>query len=643
MIYKSCDHIEHGLFFSTDFVCHCCHLSGENIESEKIFSNWHGEILDWQKVLEAKNQKREAHKRGEFSSCCKNCPNLRENDWEEEFYINTIFLSHFTKCNSNCSYCFTAADKKFYNSFKENSILPVLEDLAKNKSIHFDGTVFITGGEPTELKELDKIIEFFEKNNQRRYFIQTSGIKYSKAIAQILEKGKSTVTISPDAGCKDTYKKIKRVNAFNKVMDSLKKYNEKTKDESVLTAKYIFVPEINDNKKEVDLWFDACQKRKLKNLSVDFESGFLSMYPKRIPDAVPQLIKYIQQRGDAAGINVTLEANAVQLLNNLENNICATIAKNPISKAYFSCEENLHTICFMPEGLRHCMYLSAENAPEAITISVNNPVNADEVFASKLEIEQQRMKGKIHPNCKNCFMASKKIHDGRNYISKVLISHRTDCNAECTFCYNRFDKDVKYDLYPIMPQLEQFKPYFNNGCEMHFGGGEPTIWEEFDEIIDFAMKENFSNIFIATNGTKFSQKLADAILAGKAQLVVTTDTADSLLFKNLKGISFEEVTENLKKYIEYDKTGTAIQNKYIIIPNVNDNEDAINQWIEFNKQIGIKNLAIDIEACFFSRNRNKISARLKKLVTFAEKTIQDNGLNCILYNFASQMRFDDKK
>ncbi len=643
MIYKSCDHIEHGLYFSTDFVCHCCHLNGKDIENEKILSNYHGEILDWQQILDAKMKKREAHQRGEFSPCCQNCPHLREADWEDEFYVNMLFLSHFTKCNSNCTYCFTAEDKKRFNSFKEYSILPVLEDLAKNKSVHFDGTIFITGGEPTELKELDKIIEFFEKNNQQHYFIQTSGIKYSKAIEQILEKGKATVTVSPDAGSKDTYKKIKRVNAFNKVMDNLKKYNEKTKGDSVLVTKYIFVPEINDNRKEVDLFFDACQKRNLKNISLDFESGFLTMYPKRIPEMVPQLIKHLQQRGENSGINVTLEANAAILLNNLDNNICATISKNPINKEYFSCEENLHTICFMPEGLRHCMYLSADDAPDAIKISEESPVNPDYVFDYKHKIEEQRRKGKIHKNCKNCFMASKKIHDNREYISKVLISHRTDCNAECTFCYNRFDKDTKYDLYPIMPQLEQFKPYFKNGCEMHFGGGEPTIWEEFDEMIDFAIKEKFSNIFIATNGTRFSQKLADAIAMGKVQLVVTTDTADELVFKNLKGISLEDVTENLKKYIEYDKTGSAIQNKYIIIPNVNDNEDSINQWIEYNKQIGIKNLAIDIEACFFSRNRNKISVRLKKLVSYAEQTIQDNGLNCILYNFASQMRFDDKK
>ncbi len=643
MIYKSCEHIEHSLYFSADSVYHCCHLVGKEFEDEKILNNYHGEKIDWQRVIDIKNQKREAHKRGEFSSCCKNCPSLREQDWPEENYINQIFISHFTKCNSNCVYCFTAEDKKKYNSFKEYPILPVLEDLAKNDFFHFDGTIFITGGEVTELREFDKIIEFFEKNGERRYFIQSSGIKYSKSIEKILASGKADVNISPDSGSKDTYKKIKRVNSYNKVVDNLKKYNAKMAEGSILSSKYVIIPNENDNIKEIDMWFDTCQKIKLKNVAVDMEASFLNINPKQIPEVIPEMIKHIQQRGKEADINVHLYSNAQQLVRGLDNNIYATISKNPIKKEYLSCEEFLHTICFMPEGLRHCSFLNAEDAPPAISITEEHPINTDYVFECKHEIEEERIKGKISKNCKNCFKACKKVHNNQNYISKVLISHRTDCNADCTFCYNRYEKDTKYDLYQILPQLERFKPYFQNGCEMHFGGGEPTIWEEFDEMIDFALKENFSKIFIATNGTRFSQKLADAIKAEKAQVVITTDTANPLVFKNLKGISFEEVTDNLKKYITYDTTGNAIQNKYIIIPNVNDNEDSIIEWVNYNQQIGVKNLAIDIEACFFSRNRNKISPRLKNLVSFAESLIQERNMNCILYNFASQMRYDDKK
>ena len=114
MIYKSCEYIEHGLYFSTDSVYHCCHLVGRGFDNEKVLSDYHGEKLDWQQIIDIKNKKREAHKRGEISPCCQNCVHLREQEWGDENYVNQIFIAHFTKCNSNCVYCLTSKDKKYY-------------------------------------------------------------------------------------------------------------------------------------------------------------------------------------------------------------------------------------------------------------------------------------------------------------------------------------------------------------------------------------------------------------------------------------------------------------------------------------------------------------------------------------------------
>lgn len=310
--------------------------------------------------------------------------------------------------------------------------------------------------------------------------------------------------------------------------------------------------------------------------------------------------------------------------------------------AYKSCEDCMHTLCFMPEGLRHCMYMIPENAPPVIPVFSNRPIDPEYVFDCKLEIEEMRMDGYVQSDCENCFRIDVKDFDNEKYINKVLISHKTDCNAKCTFCYNNFAGNNRHNPYKIIPQLEQFKPYFKD-CEMHFGGGEPTIWEEFDEIIDFAIKENFKKIILATNGSVFSEKLAEAIKNGIAEPVFTTDTADAELFKTIKGLNFEEVTENIKKYLTYDEEKAAIHNKYIIIPNVNDNENAIRQWVDYNEQLGIRNLAVDIEAIFFNENRGNIDEKYKNLVLFAENIILEKGIKCDLYSFASQMKYDDNK
>lgn len=310
--------------------------------------------------------------------------------------------------------------------------------------------------------------------------------------------------------------------------------------------------------------------------------------------------------------------------------------------AYKSCEDSLHTICFMPEGLRHCMYMIPENAPPVIPIFSNRPVDPEMVFDLKFEIEEMRMDGYLQSDCENCFRACVKDFDNEDYINKVLISHKIDCNAHCSFCYNKYAENIRYNPYKIMPQLEQFKPYFKN-CEMHFGGGEPTMWDEFDDIVDFAIKERFKKIFIATNGSIYSEKLAQAIKMGMAEPVFTTDTADAELFAKMKGLDFNEVTENIKKYLECDEERIAVRNKYLIIPDVNDNEELIRKWVEYNEELGVKNLAIDIEAIFFNENRGQIDEKYKKLVLFAENLILEKGLKCDLYSFASQMKYDDNK
>lgn len=643
MIYKSCDCIAHGIYFGTNSIWHCGNLVGRNHDEEALITNYKGENIDWKKIIELKRQKREEHKNGVVAECCKNCPQFVEKDWDEEDYINETIIAHFTKCNSNCSYCFTSKDKKGYNSLKEYKIINLLKDFEKSGYLKFDHKVIITGGEPTELREFDGIVDFFDKHNQNKFYIETNGIKHSRAIEKVLAKGRGIVTISVDCGTRETYKQIKNVDEYRRVCDTLKKYVKKTSPESLLISKYVIIPEVNDNLKEIDAWFDACKEIGIKNAAIDMESEFLSEYPRRIPEIIPELIKHIQERAENEGIAVSLFGNAQRMVDNLENGTFATMKENPVKREYFSCEDFLHTVSFMPDGLRHCMYLSPDNAPPVIPIFRDSVVNTDYVFECKHEIEEQKMEGMIQDDCKHCFKACKQVHDNRDFISKVLISHRKDCNAHCVYCYNQFDKKVTTGTYDILPQLKAFSPYFENGCEFHFGGGEPTIWEEFDDIIDFALNENITKICIATNGSRFSQKLADAVKAGKAQVVFTTDTANADIFRNLKGLSFDEVTENIKKYLEYDPTKEWLENKYIIIPNINDSEEAIKQWVEYNKNLGMKKLAIDIEAIFFSQNRENISDRLKKLVTYAEELIKSNDMYCNLYGFAQQMKYDDKK
>lgn len=309
---------------------------------------------------------------------------------------------------------------------------------------------------------------------------------------------------------------------------------------------------------------------------------------------------------------------------------------------YFSCEECFHSLSFSPEGLRHCMHIPPQFAPSIIPVNDSVLLNPDDIFKKKELIEQERKNGIISDYCKKCVNASKKFHNNQRFITRVRISHRTDCNASCDFCFNQFI-ERHFKPYKILPQLKQFKDFFEKGCEMFFGGGEPTIWDEFEDIINFAINENFTGIFIDSNGSVFSEKLAEAISLRKVQLVISTDTVDPVAFKKLKGLDFDVVINNIKKYLEYDIDKNQVMCKMIILPFVNDTEEQIAKWVDFHAALGLRQLALDIESIFFRGHRENIPQKYIYLLKYAEKLIIHKGLKCIRYGFVQQLIHDDKQ
>ena len=76
---------------------------------------------------------------------------------------------------------------------------------------------------------------------------------YDKSIAEILAGNRGYLVVSVDAGTRETFYKVKGVDAFDRVCDTLRRYSDKS--EKAIYLKYIFLPGVNDNKAEVDSFF----------------------------------------------------------------------------------------------------------------------------------------------------------------------------------------------------------------------------------------------------------------------------------------------------------------------------------------------------------------------------------------------------
>ena len=122
MQYKSCQWVNRGIEFRTDEIRLCCYgyLQGRETEYQTtLFTDYHGGKIDWDAFFKKKDELKQMHKEGKYLDACKDCIYLHERDWDEENYINHFTFNHWTKCNCNCTYCYTNGDKKAFNKYKE--------------------------------------------------------------------------------------------------------------------------------------------------------------------------------------------------------------------------------------------------------------------------------------------------------------------------------------------------------------------------------------------------------------------------------------------------------------------------------------------------------------------------------------------
>ena len=304
--YISCKWLESGVCFDNGVygsnVKLCCYMSAPGGGNSMIFEGYKGEKINWEEFFKIKNQYREVQKRGDTVEGCRGCVFLEENDWIQSDYIDSIIFDHFTKCNCNCTYCYTEEDKKRYNSLKTYNIFPIIEDMYKLNILKVGGSIGFGGGEPTILPEFEKLLNFLIKKGFRNIRVPSSGIKYSRVIEKGIKTGQVTVVVSIDSSSSETYQKIKQINAYNVVSKNLIRYAKAQKNSYNVISKYIIIPNINDNKTEIDGWLNFNKKNNIGIIVIDIENSWLNKYREDKPDEkVLDLIRYVKEKSQIMG------------------------------------------------------------------------------------------------------------------------------------------------------------------------------------------------------------------------------------------------------------------------------------------------------------------------------------------------------
>lgn len=219
-------------------------------------------------------------RKGEENDCSK-CPHLKPGFWPKKVKLDTVSFGTNQPgdvCNLKCIYCFAESqlqhlkdDKDGYTTYE---IIKQLSEMPELDTSDFN--INLSNGEFCANKDCDKIFDILLKTKWKVSFI-TNGSIYREKFAEFLKTGRVIkVQTSLDAGTRETYKKVKQVDAFDRVVENMKKYPYRDVN---FILKYIFLEGINDNEADIDGFFEIAKSVGCKRITISSDL-FKPLTPK---------------------------------------------------------------------------------------------------------------------------------------------------------------------------------------------------------------------------------------------------------------------------------------------------------------------------------------------------------------------------
>lgn len=223
--YYSCANIRNGFnFYRNGKISSCCYT----VENDLIIGNIEDKDII-KKIEKFQNNLIKLHKKGLVPECCKNCTNFRKNKWNDRINkkLSWIPLNHYKICNLKCVHCGYRKNDDNEKDTNHDLVLNLLKKLHKKRKLRSDCTIAIGGGEPSINKGVEQILQFC-LDKKYKALINSNGAKYSKIFADGVNKGLFALDLTPDAGSKEVYLKIKGADFFEIAWDNIKKYVKAT-------------------------------------------------------------------------------------------------------------------------------------------------------------------------------------------------------------------------------------------------------------------------------------------------------------------------------------------------------------------------------------------------------------------------------
>ncbi|SCM83667.1 putative Radical SAM domain protein [uncultured Sporomusa sp.] len=264
--YEGCSLLETQLVVDQNSLFHCCYVGETRNDPPKL--QWREQIEDTVNAfLESRNQLIKQIKHGEVEKTpCAGCPSIKEGAYSDVKGISSLSFGFDSPCNLACYYCvhrnavnkISVEAESQIRSFAWKEFIRCLEQKGQ---LAESSTITLAAGELTCDPRKKDILDTVE---QYHLAILTNAVLYDDRIAALIARPGSSSTVSVDAGTKETYRKVKGLDAFERVFANLRKYASQG---SNLTLKYIFLPE-NCNTENVEGFIQNTVTCGVKNIYI---------------------------------------------------------------------------------------------------------------------------------------------------------------------------------------------------------------------------------------------------------------------------------------------------------------------------------------------------------------------------------------
>lgn len=256
----------------------------------------------------------------------------------------------------------------------------------------------------------------------------------------------------------------------------------------------------------------------------------------------------------------------------------------------WSCKDIHESVFLAPDQVRTCckrFFVNEEMRGDVVLINDPKQISIANIYKAKQELHAAINRGD-KTDCDGCpFMEFK---DWGEIKTKYLsLEHHSVCNLKCSYCSDTYygGKQPAYDVKALVSGID-----LSEAHTVVWGGGEPTIGKDFDDIVDtIPIKQR-----VLTNAVKYSPKVAELLAQDRITITTSVDAGTSFTFAKVRGVDkLAKVMENLSKYAAIRPENVTV--KYIFTVD-NSTSREVNQFCMLVKAYGLTQCNFQISSNF---------------------------------------------